>query len=66
MRKKPKINLQKFDWILKIVLDFYKFALNGVNKFFVNNFPKSVNKILKIFALIFLNPEKNFAKNLRI
>ena len=51
MRKKPKINLQKFDWILKIVLDFYKFALNGVNKFCVNNYPKSVNKILKIFAI---------------
>ena len=51
MRKKPKINLQKFDWILKIVLDFYKFALNGVNKFCVNYFPKFVNKILKIFAI---------------
>ena len=51
MRKKPKINLQKFDWILKIVLDFYKFALNGVKKFCVNNFPKFVNKILKIFAI---------------
>ena len=49
--KKLKINLQKFHWILKIVLDVYKFALNGVNKFCVNYFPKFVNEILKIFAI---------------
>ena len=51
MRKIIKINLQKFHWIVKIVLDLYKFALNGVNKFFVNNFSKFVNEILKIFAI---------------
>ena len=32
-------------------LTFTNFAFNCVSKFFVNNFPKFVNKILKIFAI---------------
>ncbi|OEL12510.1 hypothetical protein BHF72_1001 [Cloacibacterium normanense] len=33
------------------MLDFYKFALKGVNKFCVNAFLKFANKILKIFSI---------------
>ena len=32
-------------------LTFTNFAFNCMSKFFVNNFPKFVNKILKIFAI---------------
>ena len=35
----------------KLCLTFTNFAFNCMSKFFVNNFPKFVNKILKIFAI---------------